>query len=187
MSTYCVRVKLRAMASQPATPTKATCQFQRDNGEWCKRGVALGESKCWQHARSWKRKWKSLTRNQTILFAMAAVALVIGVPAAWFTYDSWRIARQQTSRATTASPRTPSPAITHGDSSPANTGDGNTFIYGSNPQRDQKKQEKKSGGTKMKLLLAFFGVLLFCGITRCQSTTGSATTKGAAAQPTRFG
>jgi hypothetical protein len=126
------------MASQAATPTKSTCQFQRDNGELCKRGVASGETKCWQHARSWKHKLKSLTRNQTIAFVMAVLALFIGVPAAWFTYDSWHIARQQSSKATTAPPRTTGPASTQGDKSPANTGDGNTFNYGSSPQRDKK-------------------------------------------------
>jgi hypothetical protein len=143
-------VILCSMASHPAVPTKFTCQVQKDNGEWCKRAVAPGEAKCWQHARSWKHRWKSLTRNQTILFVfttlalvIALVALVIEVPNAWFTYDSWRITRQQTPNAKPTPPRTTGPANTQGDESPANTGDKNTFVYGSTSQKDEKQREQK--------------------------------------------
>jgi hypothetical protein len=69
---------------------------------------------------------------------MAAIALFIGFPSAWFTYDSWRITRQQTSKATPAPSPTTGPANTEGFKSPANTGNGNTFIYGNTPQQDKK-------------------------------------------------
>jgi len=44
---------------------------------------------CWQHARSWRHRWISLTRNQTIIFVMGVLALVAGIPSAWFAFDSW--------------------------------------------------------------------------------------------------
>jgi hypothetical protein len=56
-----------------------TCQFRKSNGELCRRAVTAGEGMCWQHARSWRHKWRSLTRNQSILFILAVAAVVIGV------------------------------------------------------------------------------------------------------------
>src|SRR5271154_1478860 len=126
------------MASQLAVPKKSTCQFQKHNGQSCKRAVAPGEANCWQHTHSWKHKLKSLTRNQTVVFVLTALAFFIGIPAAWFTYDSWRIARKQTSSPATTPVRATGSAETHGDESPANTGDGSTFIYGNTSQQGKK-------------------------------------------------
>jgi hypothetical protein len=56
-----------------------TCQFTKRNGEFCKRGIAEGETYCWQHARSLRHRWKSLTRNQGVGFAIATVALLSGL------------------------------------------------------------------------------------------------------------
>jgi hypothetical protein len=78
------------MASQPVAPNTTTCQFKRENGELCKRNVSLGEGRCWQHARSWRHKFKSLTRNQTAAFIVGIVglilALLIGVPSLYYSY-----------------------------------------------------------------------------------------------------
>jgi hypothetical protein len=45
---------------------------------------------CWQHARTWRHKWKSLTENQTGLFLLAVFAVVIGVPGTYFSYRGWQ-------------------------------------------------------------------------------------------------
>jgi hypothetical protein len=55
-----------------------TCQFRKRSGEFCKRGIAEGETYCWQHARSLRHRWKSLTHNQGVGFAIATVALLSG-------------------------------------------------------------------------------------------------------------
>jgi hypothetical protein len=48
---------------------------------------------CWQHATTLRHKWKSLTRNQTVIFIATmlglALALVVGVPGAYFSYRGW--------------------------------------------------------------------------------------------------
>jgi hypothetical protein len=126
------------MDSQRVIPPKDTCNFQKANGEWCKRTVASGETKCWQHAKGWKHRFKALTRNQAILFAMTVLALLIGIPAAWLTYDSWRIARQRGPASTSPQVHIAGPANTQGDLSPSNTGDGNTFIYGGAARQKKK-------------------------------------------------
>ena len=64
---------------------KPTCRFVKANGELCKRPTAYGEITCWQHAHGLTRKWKSLTKNQTILFLLA----LLGIPGAWIAFDSW--------------------------------------------------------------------------------------------------
>ena len=57
----------------------------RANDERCKRRTSAGESLCWQHAHGLRHKWRSLTRNQTILFLLA----LLGIPGAWIAFDSW--------------------------------------------------------------------------------------------------
>lgn len=59
--------------------TRATCQFRKADEELCRRSVSRGEDYCWQHANSLRHKWKSLTRNQTILFLIAVLGLPIAV------------------------------------------------------------------------------------------------------------
>src|SRR5258706_7675524 len=85
------------MEEPPAAPSNTsssssrihTCQFIKGNGERCKRNVAVGEDKCWQHAHGWKHKLRSLTKNQTILFLLA----LLGIPGLWLSYDSWNHGR----------------------------------------------------------------------------------------------
>lgn len=72
------------MASKSDVATKPICQFKRADGGLCKRYVRPPEKKCWQHASSFRHQWKSLTRNQTILFLLAALAVpsfIIGIVA----------------------------------------------------------------------------------------------------------
>jgi hypothetical protein len=59
--------------------SRLTCQYRKYDGELCKRNVSEGEDKCWQHASSWRHKWKSLTRNQTIAFMGLVVSVLIGI------------------------------------------------------------------------------------------------------------
>jgi hypothetical protein len=77
---------IRFMSSPPPVRGELKCQFQRTNGEFCKRGVAPGETKCWQHANSWAHKWKSLTRNQSIAFICILLGVGLGVPSLYFSY-----------------------------------------------------------------------------------------------------
>jgi hypothetical protein len=74
------------MASQPCSLNTSTCQFKKENGEFCKRSVTSGEGRCWQHARSWRHKWRSLTRNQTVVFSLTVLAIVLGVPSLYYSY-----------------------------------------------------------------------------------------------------
>jgi hypothetical protein len=65
---------------------KPTCNFLKTNGAYCKRPIAHGAITCWQHAHGSKRKWKSLTRNQTLLFLLA----LLGIPGVGTAlYDWW--------------------------------------------------------------------------------------------------
>jgi hypothetical protein len=54
-----------------------TCQFTKSNGEKCKRGTAHGELMCWQHAQTWRRRLRSLTKNQTVIFVMGFFGLLL--------------------------------------------------------------------------------------------------------------
>ena len=62
---------------------KNTCQFQKTSGDYCKRNVSEGEKLCWQHARNWHHRWKSLTRNQTISFIGLVLSLLLAVGFGW--------------------------------------------------------------------------------------------------------
>jgi hypothetical protein len=88
------------MASQPASPAAPTCQFKKSNGEFCKRSVDHGEHLCWQHAPTLRKRWRSLTRNQSLAFIFTIVGLVIalaiGLPSLWFGYVGWQKARNTT-------------------------------------------------------------------------------------------
>jgi hypothetical protein len=68
-----------------------SCVAVTSKGTVCRRRVSDGEKRCWQHARGLKRKWQSLTRNQSILFLFAAIG-VFGVPItvlAWAFPQFW--------------------------------------------------------------------------------------------------
>jgi hypothetical protein len=77
------------MAIQPPTRLRATCLFKKANGEHCKRSIAPGEDKCWQHADSFNHKWKSLTTGQTFQLTVALLT-IIGTPLGlYFGYIGW--------------------------------------------------------------------------------------------------
>jgi len=63
---------------------RPTCQYKKSNGELCRRTVETGEGLCWQHAKSWRHRWKSLTRNQSILFITSVLGVVLtGMGLVW--------------------------------------------------------------------------------------------------------
>ena|ERR1019366_2941073 len=63
-----------------------TCQFKKGNGSFCKRSVGANEAFCWQHSSGLMRKWRSLTRNQSIIFVVGVLALAVGLPSAYWSY-----------------------------------------------------------------------------------------------------
>jgi hypothetical protein len=67
------------MASAPTLSVKSTCQFKKVGGELCKRAVRPPEKKCWQHASSFRHRWKSLTQNQSVAFMLGVLGLVLTV------------------------------------------------------------------------------------------------------------
>jgi hypothetical protein len=77
------------MNSSAIAPVKSTCQFKKENGELCKRSVAPSEKRCWQHAATWRYRWKSLTRNQSLGFALIVLGVICGPPGLYFSYVSW--------------------------------------------------------------------------------------------------
>jgi hypothetical protein len=52
-----------------------TCQFVKSNRMYCKRRIAEGEKFCWQHAHGLRAKWRSLTRNESLLFVIGVLGL----------------------------------------------------------------------------------------------------------------
>jgi hypothetical protein len=65
---------------------KSVCRGSKRNGEPCTREVAAGEKYCWQHARGIGRKWKSLTRNQSVIFVLAIAGLLLTLPGIYWHY-----------------------------------------------------------------------------------------------------
>lgn len=67
-----------------------TCTFIKTNGAACRRNIAEGEGRCWQHAKTWKHKYRSLTTSQSAGFHLGVigilVTLVLGVPP---LYQRW--------------------------------------------------------------------------------------------------
>lgn len=64
--------------SAPSPPLPRTCSFKKQDGEFCKRNVPIGEGLCWQHAKSLRHKWKALSRNESIGFVLAVVSVAFG-------------------------------------------------------------------------------------------------------------
>jgi len=58
-----------------------SCQFVKPNSERCKRSVAAGEKFCWQHSRGVRARWRSLTRNQAVIFCIGVAGLAATL---WF-------------------------------------------------------------------------------------------------------
>lgn len=56
-----------------------TCQFVRSNGEKCRRALGGGQKHCWQHSRGLRMKWRSLTGNQSVIFSLGVLGVVLAM------------------------------------------------------------------------------------------------------------
>ena len=89
------------MVEEAPITSKSACQFRKKTGEFCKRSVSANESMCWQHAHTWRHKWKSLTRNQSIGFISLLLTIIFGLPGLYSLYLGQRNERptQKTEKA----------------------------------------------------------------------------------------
>ncbi len=53
----------------------SSCGFIKKNQQRCKRSIAEGQRFCWQHARGIRARWRSLTRNQSLIFALTILGV----------------------------------------------------------------------------------------------------------------
>ena len=84
------------MPENPLPTTLSICNGRTSTGAPCRRTIKAGTGFCWQHSRGLKRKWRSLTRNQSIVFILSCVG-VVGVLisfVAWRFPDFWSAARR---------------------------------------------------------------------------------------------
>lgn len=81
-----------AGAEQEGVARTRSCQFKMANGELCRRRTNEGTF-CWQHSRGCQRRWRALTRNQSVLFVLACIG-AMGVAFAVIPWVS-RSVRQQ--------------------------------------------------------------------------------------------
>jgi hypothetical protein len=140
------------MVSQPNESLKITCQFIKDHGELCKRKIAPGESKCWQHARSWRRKWKSLTGSQTIAFlGLLAGLFIIGGPSLYFSYASWR------DKTPPVSPPIAAEKPQEGPKPPTSTAAGNQNVTGNTVTQDSGSISQIGGSGNSAAITNNFG------------------------------
>ncbi len=72
-----------AVTAGPGTPT---CAATTRKGAPCRRPIMAGAKWCWQHSHGLGLKWRSLTRNQSIVFILS----VIGVVGVVLTLLAWR-------------------------------------------------------------------------------------------------
>jgi hypothetical protein len=96
------RVNSNVIMEETLSAARVTCQFKRSTGDFCKRSVAANEIMCWQHARSWNHKWKSLTRNQTVAFIGLLASVLLGLAGVYLAYPSWRSERKNSATELTA-------------------------------------------------------------------------------------
>jgi hypothetical protein len=73
-----------------AQQVEANCHFIKDDGVPCKRRVSSDETYCWQHSHGLRHKWRSLTRNQSVVFLVGVLGLLatigLGLPSAYWSY-----------------------------------------------------------------------------------------------------
>jgi hypothetical protein len=67
----------------------ATCGFIKSNGEGCRRNIAEGETRCWQHAKTWRHKYRSLTRDQSVIFYLTLVGTLVALLGVPQLYQWW--------------------------------------------------------------------------------------------------
>lgn len=111
------------------------CQFRKSDGSLCKRGIAEHERFCWQHASGLMRKWRSLTRNQSIAFVLGILSLV-GLPSAYWSYKGSK---------KSASPASSTSVVqSNGANSPNILGNQGPVTIDSGDSATKKKQTKES-------------------------------------------
>jgi len=64
-------------AKEEGVTRAQSCQFKTTSGRLCRRKTNEGTF-CWQHSRGVRRRWRALTRNQSVVFVLAIIS-VIGV------------------------------------------------------------------------------------------------------------
>jgi len=64
--------------SDNSTPPH-TCQFEVSKGRNCRRRTSEGETHCWQHARGFRSKLRSLTKSQKITFWITFASGLVGL------------------------------------------------------------------------------------------------------------
>jgi hypothetical protein len=69
-------------------PKPDTCTRKTNRGIRCQRLVSPGAKFCWQHAQGVRQRWRSLTRNQSIVFGLTVLGIV-GTALAWLFPDFW--------------------------------------------------------------------------------------------------
>jgi hypothetical protein len=115
-----------------------TCQFKKADSSFCKRPVGGAKERfCWQHASGLIRKWRSLTRNQSTVFVVSILALVIGIPSAYWSYRGSR-KRDANKSSTTV-------VQSSGDDSPNVVGNsGDVTVNTSDPKKTKRETGEKS-------------------------------------------
>jgi hypothetical protein len=74
------------MRESSRSMTSSVCTGSTSTGAPCRRSVKTGTGLCWQHSRGLRRKWRSLTRNQSIVFVLACV----GAVSVFISLAAWR-------------------------------------------------------------------------------------------------
>lgn len=92
----------------PVDPRMPICSAMTSKGTPCQRLVKAGAKQCWQHSRGLRQKWRSLTRNQSMLF-VCALTSVIGFVLALL---AWRYPQVWSNLRPTAAVRVPTAAST---------------------------------------------------------------------------
>jgi hypothetical protein len=55
------------------------CGEKTTGGDYCCRLVPANAGRCWQQANTFRSKWRALTRNQSVLFVLAVVGVLLGL------------------------------------------------------------------------------------------------------------
>jgi hypothetical protein len=93
----------------PADPSMVTCAAMTSRGTQCQRLAKAGAKQCWQHSHGLGQKWRSLTRNQSILFVCALIGVmgVLITLLAWWYPQLWSKPRPPAMVGVPATPNIP--------------------------------------------------------------------------------
>jgi hypothetical protein len=70
----------------PDSPKTITCAGKTNAGTRCRNLVKPPSRFCWQHSRGFRKKWRALTRNQSVAFVFG----LVGVLGVLLTLLTWR-------------------------------------------------------------------------------------------------